>query len=189
MVNLILMDQEFDKIVDRMDMAIVNTTAAREHVTDAERGIRTIKDSGRCTVAEFRRIGVTALPKQVIIHMVYFAVFWLNAAPAENGISEILSPREIVLKRSVDFKLHCRGTFGQYVMAHVDPDVTNDMNGRTFQGLYLGPTGNLQGTVKCLDLNTGCVKKVKNFTEVPMPDSARDLINKWGKRYQKEKKI
>ena len=163
MVNLILMDQEFDKIVDRMDMAIVNTTAAREHVTDAERGIRTIKDSGRCTVAEFRRIGVTALPKQVIIHMVYFAVFWLNAAPAENGISEILSPREIVLKRSVDFKLHCRGTFGQYVMAHVDPDVTNDMNGRTFQGLYLGPTGNLQGTVKCLDLNTGCVKKGETF--------------------------
>ena len=189
MVNLILMDQEFDKIVDRMDMAIVNTTAAREHVTDAERGIRTIKDSGRCTVAEFRRIGVTALPKQVIIHMVYFAVFWLNAAPAENGISEIHSPREIVLKRSVDFKLHCRGTFGQYVMAHVDPDVTNDMNGRTFQGLYLGPTGNLQGTVKALDLVTGCVKKVKHFTEVPMPDSARDLINKWGKRYQKEKKI
>ena len=26
------------------------------------------------------------------------------------------------------------------------------------------------------------------FTEVPMPDSARDLVNKWGKRYQKEKK-
>ena len=73
-------------------------------------------------------------------------------------------------------------------MAHVDPDVTNDMNGRTFQGLYLGPTGNLQGTVKCLDLVTGCVKKVKNFTEVPMPDSAIKLVNKWGKRYQKEKK-
>ena len=74
-------------------------------------------------------------------------------------------------------------------MAHVDPDVTNDMNGRTFQGLYLGPTGNLQGTVKCLDLNTGCVKKVKKITEVPMPDSARDLINKWGKTVPKREKI
>ena len=72
MINFILMDQEFDKIVDRMDMGIVNTTAAREHVTDAERGIRTIKDSGRCTVAKFRRIGITMIPKQVIIHMVYF---------------------------------------------------------------------------------------------------------------------
>jgi hypothetical protein len=73
-------------------------------------------------------------------------------------------------------------------MAHVNPDVINDMNGRTFQGLYVGPTGNLQGTVKYLDLVTGYVKKVKNFTEVPMPDSAIDLVNKWGKRYQKEKK-
>ena len=48
-------------------------------------------------------------------------------------------------------------------MAHVDSDVTNDMNGHTFQGLYLGPTGNLQGTVKCLDLITGCVKKGEMF--------------------------
>ena len=45
MVNLILMDQEFDKIVDRMDMAIVNTCATNEHVTEAERNIRPIKDS------------------------------------------------------------------------------------------------------------------------------------------------
>ena len=73
-------------------------------------------------------------------------------------------------------------------MAHVDPDVTNDVNGRTFQGLYLGPTGNIQGTVRCLALVTGCVKNVKNFTEVHMPESAVDLVNKWGKRYQKEKK-
>lgn len=112
MVNLILMDQEFDNIVDRIDTGIVNTTAAREHVTDTERGIRTIKDSGRCTVAEFRRIGITMIPKQVITHMVYFAVRWLNAAPAVNGISDIHSPREIVLKKGVDFDLHCRATFG-----------------------------------------------------------------------------
>ena len=44
MVNLVLMDQEFDKIVDRMDMAIVNTCATNKHVTDAELNVRTIKD-------------------------------------------------------------------------------------------------------------------------------------------------
>ena len=74
MVNFILMDQEFDKIVDQMEMGIVNTTAAREHVTDAERGIRTIKDSGRCTVAEFRRIGITTLPKQYHPHGVFCSI-------------------------------------------------------------------------------------------------------------------
>ena len=69
------------------------------------------------------------------------------------------------------------------------PDVTNDMNGRTFQGLYLGPTGNLQGTMKYLDLVTGCVKKVEIFTEVPMPYSAIDLVNKWGETVPKRKEI
>ena len=89
MVNLVLIDEEFDKIVYRMDMAIINTTAAREHVTGGERE----RNKSRYTVAEFRRIGITMIPKQVIIHVVYFAVFWLNAAPAVNGISNTLSPR------------------------------------------------------------------------------------------------
>ena len=61
MVNLILMDQEFDKIVDRMDMAIVNTCATNEHVTDAEQNVRTIKDGTRCLVAELRRIRIHTL--------------------------------------------------------------------------------------------------------------------------------
>ena len=63
MAKLILMDQKIDKIVDRMDMAIVNTCATHEHVTDAERNVRTIKDSMRCFVAEFWQIRVHTLPK------------------------------------------------------------------------------------------------------------------------------
>ena len=58
MINFILMDTEFDKIVDRMGMTIVNTCATNEHVTDAERNFRTIKDSTRCSVAEFWRIRI-----------------------------------------------------------------------------------------------------------------------------------
>ena len=57
MVNLILVDQNFDKIVDRMDMVIVNTCATNEHVMDAERNVCRIKDSTRCSVAELLRIG------------------------------------------------------------------------------------------------------------------------------------
>ena len=68
MVNLIFVDQEFNKIVDRMGMAIVNTCAMKEHVTDAERNVRTTKDSTRCSVAEFWRIRIRTLPKQVIMY-------------------------------------------------------------------------------------------------------------------------
>ena len=83
----------------------------------------------------------------------------MNAPPATNGISTVHSPREIVLKRSVDFDLRCRADFEQYVHAHIEPEKSNDMNGRTFAGLYLGPTGNLQGTVKAWGINTGRVKR------------------------------
>ena len=98
------------------------------------------------------------------------------------------SPREIVLKRSVDFDLHCRADFGQYIHTHIEPEKSNDMNGRTFAALYLVPTGNLQGPVKAWDINTGCVKKVKVFGVVLMPNSVVDAVNKWGMKYQKEKK-
>ena len=52
MVKAILMDMEFEKIIDEINMAIVNTLGAREHITDCERGIWTIKESARCTVSE-----------------------------------------------------------------------------------------------------------------------------------------
>ena len=45
-VDVVLMDQEFDKIVDEILLAEVNTTAAREHVAEIERAIRVIKE--RC---------------------------------------------------------------------------------------------------------------------------------------------
>ena len=39
MVRLVLMDMEFEKIKDNFDKVEVNTTAAREHVGEIERGI------------------------------------------------------------------------------------------------------------------------------------------------------
>ena len=84
------------------------------------------------------------------------------------------------------FNKHCRGDFCEYIQAHKDPDVTNDTKERTYDALYLGPTGNLQGTFKAFDLKTGRVKKNRNFTRVPMPDLVAKLVNNWGKRSQKE---
>ena len=106
-----------------------------------------------------RKIGVQSLPKQMIIHVVYFSVFWSNVPPAENGISDTWSPREIVLDQTVNYDLHCKEVFGAYVHGHHDREVTNDMRPRTFAGIFFGTTGNLQGTVKVWDLQTGCHQK------------------------------
>ena len=45
-VCLVLMDMEFEKIKDDFDKVEVNTTTAREHVAENERGIRHVKERG-----------------------------------------------------------------------------------------------------------------------------------------------
>ena len=80
-----------------MGIAIVNTCATNEHVTDAERNVCTIKDSTRCSVAEFWRIRIHTLPKQVIIHMVYLEAIWMNAPPTTNRINTVHSLRKSIL--------------------------------------------------------------------------------------------
>ena len=50
-VRTILMDQEFDKVKDKMSSLEVNTTATREHVGKTERGIKLVKERCRGTRA------------------------------------------------------------------------------------------------------------------------------------------
>ena len=109
--------------------------------------------------------------------------------PAENGVSDIWSPRKIILGQIVDYDLHCREVFGSYVHGRKDYDIKNDIRPRTFAGIFFGTTGNFQGTVKVWDLNTGCVKKPKKFTSVPMPEHVIDQINKWGQCHQKKEQV
>jgi hypothetical protein len=50
----------------------------------------------------------------MVIGMMYSSVFWLNSFPLMNGISETLSPREIVLHQSLDYNRHCQLEFVTY---------------------------------------------------------------------------
>ena len=78
------------------------------------------------------------------------------------GIYQVHSPREIVTNRNLYWDNHCKSGFGDFVQASFDRNITNRVGDmRTFDGIYLGPTGNRQVTVNVFDLNTG---KVKNLT-------------------------
>ncbi len=46
-VCTILMEGEFEKVKNELALAVCNTTAAKEHVSEAERSIRTIKERTR----------------------------------------------------------------------------------------------------------------------------------------------
>ena len=57
-------------------MVEVNTTAAREHVPEIERRIRTIKERVRSVTSEFPFNPVQML---VLVQTVYMICIWLNA--------------------------------------------------------------------------------------------------------------
>ena len=118
-----------------------------------------------------------SLHKQIIVNLVYFIVFWLNGMPAHGGISDRLAPREIVTQCLVDYNKHCQVEFWDYVEAHDNSVVTNDMDNRTMSSIALGPSGNMQGTQKALCLMIDVVLKRWKITEFPMPDKAVTKMN------------
>ena len=75
-VNLALMDFEFEKIKDKLPLVEVNTTAAREHVPEIERHIRTIKERMRSATSDFP---FDPIPMIVLIQTIYTIIMWLNA--------------------------------------------------------------------------------------------------------------
>ncbi len=155
-MGMVLMDNEFEKLQNCMPILTINTMAAKEHVPEVERKIRSIKERGRgiLNILPFKK-----MPRLMLIELVYHVVLWLNAFPTKSGVSETLSPREIVYQHKLDFAKHCKLPFGAYCKVHDEPTPTNTMVTRSTLAIVLGPTGNLQGTYKFLSLATG--KKVK----------------------------
>ena len=161
MVQCVMMDMEFEPVTHELDLAEVNTTAAREHVGEIKRGIRTIKERARCSllVLPFKHI-----PRQMTIHLIYFGVMWPNAVPSNLDVSQMYSPREIVTQRKLDCTKHCKVELGAYVEASTDRETTNDMVSRKHECIVLGPSTNLQGSLTYFDINTGKVVKRHTIT-------------------------
>ncbi len=121
------------------------------------------------------------MPQIMLIELIYHIVLWLNAFPTKSGVSETLSPHEIVMRHKLDFAKHCRALFGSYCKTHDEPVPTNTMVARSTPVTVLGPMGNLQGTYKFFSLETGKKIKHRKFTACPMPDSVIKKVKAFGK--------
>jgi hypothetical protein len=130
--------------------ATLNIASEEEHVPEIERCIRTVKERTRCT---YQHTGFERYPPKLIVEMVFLSVFWLNAFPHKNGVSQIISPRTIVTGKHIDYKAHCRIEYGQYVQTHEKH--SNNMDSRTVGALALRPTDNAQGGYYFNNLATG----------------------------------
>jgi hypothetical protein len=114
------------------------------------------------------------------IEFIYFMVLWMNAFPVKSGVSDKISPRELLLRWRLNYKKHCRVEQGTYCEVHDEPIPTNTMASRTHVAIALGPTGNLQGSVKFYCITTGRILKRRSFTPMPMPDHVIQRVNMIG---------
>ena len=83
-VGTVLMDNEFEKLRNLVPILAINTTAAKEHVPEVERKIRLIKERGRGIL---NTLPFKKMPRLMLIELIYHVVLWLNAFPANSGVS------------------------------------------------------------------------------------------------------
>ena len=118
----------------------------------------------------------------MLIHLTKNAVLWLNALPAQDGISTEHSPRYIMTGWELYWKKHAVMEFGAYAQCHEEH--TNQMIPRTIGAICLGPTGNVQGGHWFMSLATGARICRHRWTELPLPRDAIDRVNQLGKAQQ-----
>jgi hypothetical protein len=176
-VQVAMMDIEFEKLKDLITNVTLNTTAAREHVGEIEQKIRVIKERARGTM---NTVPYATMPKLMVIKLLHYVVMWMNSFPVKSGISKKWSTREFIPRQKLDVKLHRKAPFGSYCKVRVDPDITNTMEPRTKWAICLGPTGNRQGSYRFLLLMTGSNIVRRNFTEIPVTESAIKRVNELG---------
>ena len=102
-VQNILMDMEFDSTKDElMGKTVVDTSAAKEHVSKIERCIHTIKERCRAMASD---LPFNCLHKTIVINLIYFCILWLNAFPVKNRVSQEFSPQFIVVQTKPSWKI------------------------------------------------------------------------------------
>jgi len=148
-VRTVLMDGDFEKIKSLMPSVECNTTAAKKHVSEAERTIRTVKERVRGVLAT---LPFSHIPKRMKIEFIYFVILWLNAFPVKSGISQTISPRELLMRWHLDYKKHCRVQPGTYCEVHDELVPTNTMAWRTHKAIAWGQRGTCREALRSIVL-------------------------------------
>jgi hypothetical protein len=178
-------DSEFEclrEIITSDLKATLNIAGKGEHVPEIERGIRTVKERTRCTYNTTR---FDKFPPKMIMGMVFLSVFWLNAFPNKHKISTTLSPRTIVTRCHIDYTIHCKIEYGQYVQTHEKHD--NTMDTRTVGALALRPTDNAQGGYYFYSLASGIRLHRTHWTALPMSEAVKDRVHALARRASADK--
>jgi hypothetical protein len=103
-VSLGLTDGEFNTPGIQESLAgkgvALDSTGHDKHVGDIECYMRTMKERMRAT---YNTLPFTHMPPRLVIQMAKQAIFWLHSFPRVDGVSDHMSPREIITGQWLDY--------------------------------------------------------------------------------------
>ena len=117
-----------------------------EHVPEIERRYRVFKERARYYCAMLLKVDIDTILQMMVIHLMTTVNFYFNTFVWRRGVSQILPPVTIVEGLVVDFNKRFYVIFGEYMHTYEGTD--NTMKMRTVAALALGPSGNLEGSVR-----------------------------------------
>jgi hypothetical protein len=140
-------DGEFRPLMDpnKDNLGVdMNYTNAEDHVPEAERNNRTIKERVRALV---NGLPFKVMPKAMIRKLATLCVKQLNMFPAKGCSSPYLSPYTIMSGKAVDYEKELKIPFGTSVQAIKDHTPYNTPEPRTIDAICLGPASNKQAAL------------------------------------------
>ena len=164
-VKSIRADSEYRSIERKIEGTIFDICAADSHVPEAERGVRTVKETTRATI---HGMPYKRLPREMAKAVVEFATDSTDALPHPDGVSESMSPASIITGCGKPDFSKMKLEIGEYVQVY--DGTSNDTKSRTLGAIALLPTGNANGDHFFLSLATGQRIHRRSWIKLPISD-------------------
>jgi hypothetical protein len=161
-------DNEFKPLIEPLSQEFgvaMNYANPQEHVPEAERNNRVIKERVRAT---YHRLPYSRLPRLMVQTIVTDSAKKLNFFPAQHGISPYYSPRMILHQRHLDYDKHCQIGFGTFVQALNEPNPSNTTASRSLDCIYLRYNDSHQGGHDLLHLQTNKLITRRKVFQLPI---------------------
>ena len=160
-------DGEYNALKNSFGNVHFSICSADDHVPEAERAIRTVKETIRATI---HGMPYKRLPRVMVRDLAEFAVRAINMVPSADGVSDSMSPETIVTgKPKVDYRT-MKLEFGTYVQVY--DGTSNDTKSRTLGAIALNSTGNSNGDYFFMSLATGRRIHRRSWTVLPISEIA-----------------
>jgi AAA ATPase containing von Willebrand factor type A (vWA) domain len=169
-------DEEFEKLRSHMLPGRLLSPDPGGHVPEVERSIRTMKEGCRAAI---HGLPYSVYPKEMLRGLIRKITLLSNAFPADHGVSDNLSPRNLVDNLpNLDYH-SIKIPFGAYCQLAVDEQITNTTRPRTIGAIVLDPVGTNK-KYRYMSLESGKRVSGRLVRVLPVTDEVIDRVNSIG---------